>query len=96
MRSDPILEEVHAIRQQLMREAGGKLSVAIERAHQVGAQFRAQHKTKVIAGAPRRPMGWVADMAPDATSNSTSTSQRVKVDARAAGAGARAGAKSRT
>ncbi|MFY7905640.1 MAG: hypothetical protein ACOVO0_05830 [Burkholderiaceae bacterium] len=75
MRSDPIIEEVHAIRQQLMREAGGKLSVAIERAHQVGMQFRAQHKTKVIAGAPRRPVGWVVDRTPEAAPASQRTKQ---------------------
>jgi hypothetical protein len=85
MRSDPILEEVHAIRQQLMREAGGKLSVAIERAHQVGLQFRAQHKTKVIAGTPRRPVGWGADLASTAQAEQASVAKTPKLSKPRAG-----------
>lgn len=79
MRSDPIIEEVHAIRQQLMREAGGKLSVAIERAHQVGMQFRAQHKAKVIVGTPRRPVGWGAEPASTAPAEQSRVAKKPKV-----------------
>ena len=58
MRVDPIIEELHAVRQQLMREAGDDLAVAIEHAREAGNRFRATHKCKVIKGVPRRPMGW--------------------------------------
>jgi hypothetical protein len=59
MRVDPIIEELHAVRQQLMREAGGDLAVAIERASEAGKRYRATHPCKVIKGVPRRPLGWV-------------------------------------
>lgn len=53
MRVDPIIEELHAVRQQLMREAGDDLAVAIEHAREAGNRFRATHKCKVIKGVPR-------------------------------------------
>ena len=58
MRVDPIIEELHAVRQQLMKEAGGDLAVAIQRASEAGKRYRATHKCKIIRAEPRRPYGW--------------------------------------
>jgi len=54
MTSDPIIEEIHAIRIKLMAEAGGDLHEVIRRA-------RAHHDASrtVVKGEPRRPVGWV-------------------------------------
>ena len=54
MTSDPIIEEIHAIRQKLMAEAGGDLHEVIRRA-------RAHHDPlrRVLKGEPRRPAGWI-------------------------------------
>ena len=58
MTSDPIIEEIHAIRQKLMAEAGGDLHEIIRRA-------RAHHDPlrRVLKGEPRRPAGWIESQA---------------------------------
>lgn len=53
--TDPIIEEIHLIRQKLMDDAGGDLHEVIRRAHEHRDPAR-----RIIIGQPRRPRGWVA------------------------------------
>ena len=53
MTNDPIIEEIHAIRKQLMLEAGGDLHEVIRR-----ARAHRDPSRQVIKGEPRRPNGW--------------------------------------
>lgn len=75
MRVDPIIQELHAVRQQLINEAGGDLSVAIQRANEVGKRYRATHKCKVIKAEPRRPFGWISTSTKNAASRRKVVSQ---------------------
>jgi hypothetical protein len=54
MWTDPIVKEVHAIRKQIMEQAGGDLHEAILLAHRSSNPNR-----KVFRGQPRRPAGWL-------------------------------------
>lgn len=54
MKSDPIIDEIHAIRKQLMFEAGGDLHEVIRR-----ARAHRDPSRQVVKGEPRRPVGWV-------------------------------------
>ncbi len=55
MWTDPIIEEIHAVRQKLMDEAGGDLHEVIRRVHEHRDPAR-----RIIVGQPRRPQAWVA------------------------------------
>lgn len=59
MWNDPIVEEIHAIRRQLLDEAGGDLHEVIRRAR----EHRDPHRI-IIQGKPRRPEGWVDQTQP--------------------------------
>jgi hypothetical protein len=53
MWNDPIVEEVHAIRRQLLKNAGGDIHELIRLAQQARKPNR-----KVFHGEARRPDGW--------------------------------------
>lgn len=59
MWADPIVKEVHAIRKQIMEQAGGDLHHAILMAHQASDTNR-----KIFYGQPRRPVGWGPEKTP--------------------------------
>jgi hypothetical protein len=56
MWTDPVVQEVLAIRKALMEQAGGDLHQAIAIAHQARDPER-----KLFRGQPRRPVGWLQD-----------------------------------
>jgi hypothetical protein len=56
MWTDPIVEEVHAIRKTLLEQAGGDLHQAILMAH-----LARNPKRRIFQGQPRRPVGWVLE-----------------------------------
>ena len=60
---DPVIEEIHQIRQKLMDQAGGDLHEAILR-----ARGHRDPTRRVVKGTPRRPVGWVDVSADDAQS----------------------------
>jgi hypothetical protein len=53
MWKDPIVEEVHAIRRQLLEAAGGDIHEVIRL-----AQLAQLPSRKIFRGTPRRPVGW--------------------------------------
>ena len=53
MWKDPIVEEVHAIRRQLLEAAGGDIHEVIRRANLTRLPNR-----KTFRGEARRPVGW--------------------------------------
>ena len=55
MKIDPIIEEIHQIRQKLMAQAGGDLHEVIRR-----ARAHRDPSRQVVKGEPRRPVGWDA------------------------------------
>lgn len=59
MWTDPIVQEIHAIRKKIMQEAGWDLHQAILTAHKNSKPGR-----RILQGHPRRPTGWGAEMQP--------------------------------
>jgi hypothetical protein len=55
MKTDLIVQEVHAIRKQLLDQAGGDLHRVVVLAHQARSPGR-----KIFTGQARKPVGWVA------------------------------------
>ena len=54
MWKDPIVEEVHAIREQLAAEHGNDLHKIVEHVKNV----QQGHSDKLVSRPPRRPVGW--------------------------------------
>jgi hypothetical protein len=56
--SDPIVDEVHRIREQILAEYGGNLHAMVKDAQRQTEDARRAGR-KVVALAPRRPKNWV-------------------------------------
>jgi hypothetical protein len=73
MWTDPIVQEVHAIRKTLLEQAGGDLHQAILMAHRARNPSR-----KIFQGQPRRPAGWTPEPTQTSTDKASSDELALK------------------